>query len=389
MKLKNLNLLMENLIIKTIIYENILDNEFLEDKDNIKYVMNPEDSIRMQSIHYSKNYAKNKHIFDLILYCVYFVILFRTFEILEKSQYLSFCSSLKYPMQLFFVNILFPIASQVSNSIPNKKGINLTDYAIASFILIGFYKYISKLIEKICKSMLKKEFLLENFSSEIPKVVIQTYFDKNKIPQKVYDNISKFGPDYKHIIFDDNEIIDFLKNNFKKDVLKTFNHLKGAHKADLFRYCYLYKYGGVYLDIKTELIKPLDEVFSQNFTYSVISIVRDTIYQGIISTPPGNPIFLKLIKFMVQLVKSKRKYAYIIFTKDFWNNIYRECNIRPYAGMNRNVENKKYNYYLFQEVCSKNKNECYDGLDKYKLCCYICDGGERVIKSRYSDFPWK
>ena len=32
-------------------------------------------------------------------------------------------------------------------------------------------------------------------------------------------------------------------------VKETFRKLKGAHKADLFRYCYLYKFGGIYLDI--------------------------------------------------------------------------------------------------------------------------------------------
>ena len=60
----------------------------------------------------------------------------------------------------------------------------------------------------------------------------------------------------------------------------------------------------------------------------------------------------------------------------------------PIAGVNKNVENINNNYYLFQEVCSKDESLCYDGLDRHKLCCYICEGGERIIKSRYADFPW-
>ncbi len=260
-----------------------------------------------------------------------------------------------------------------------------------NFILIGSVVFIlinsSKLINNITKivSPIKN---IENFEVEIPKLVIQTYYKKEKIPQKVYENIKEFAPEYKHIIFDDEEIKNFLKKNYKSDVLSTFNSLKGAHKADLFRYCFLYKFGGIYLDIKTELIKPLNEIFNRNYTYSVISIVRDTVYQGVIATPPGNPLFLKLIKFMIQIVKTGRKYNYIIFTKDFWNNVYRECNMRPFAGVNKNIENPKYNYLLFQEKCTKDKLDCYDGLDRHKLCCYICEGGERIIKSRYADFPW-
>ena len=246
-------------------------------------------------------------------------------------------------------------------------------------------------IRSVFGGIINRNFMpkqIENFELEIPKVVVQTYHEKSKIPKKVYENIKEFASDYKHIIFDDTEIIDFLKKNYRSDVLKAFNLLKGAHKADLFRYCFLYKFGGIYLDIKTELIRPINEIFNRNHTYSVISIVRDTIYQGVIASPPGNPIFLKLIKFMIQLVKSGRKYNYIIFTKDFWNNVYRECNMRPFAGLNKNVENPKFDYYLFQEKCTKEKLDCYDGLDRHKLCCYICQGGERVIKSRYADFPW-
>ena len=36
----------------------------------------------------------------------------------------------------------------------------------------------------------------------------------------------------------------------------------GAHKADLFRYCCLYKLGGVYLDIKMKPEKMLNKIFN-------------------------------------------------------------------------------------------------------------------------------
>ena len=271
--------------------------------------------------------------------------------------------------------------------------INQLSYSELSKIVIGLVVF--GIVGRFKKFSLNIPTQIENFEtptfaneSEIPKLVIQTYYDKKKIPQKVFENINEFAGDYKHIIFDDDEITEFLKKNYKPDVLKTFDLLKGAHKADLFRYCFLYKFGGIYLDIKTELIRPLDEVFNRNHTYSVLSIVRNTVYQGVIATLPGNPIFLKLIKFMINIVKGGRKYNYIIFTRDLWNNIHRECNMRPYAGINKNIENPKFNYHLFQEKCTKDKLDCYDGLDRHNLCCYIYEGNERLIKSRYADFPW-
>ena len=82
---------------------------------------------------------------------------------------------------------------------------------------------------------------------------------------------------------------------------------------------------------------------------------EEGVYQGVIATPAGNPIFLKLIKFMVKIAKSKRKYSYILFTKDFWNNVYKECNMTPIAGVNKNVENINNNYYL-AKLDPKKKN---------------------------------
>ena len=32
--------------------------------------------------------------------------------------------------------------------------------------------------------------------------------------------------------------------------------------------------------------------------------------------------------------------------------------------------------------------DCEDGLDKYNKCCYIYDNNEKIIKTRYSDYPW-
>ena len=242
----------------------------------------------------------------------------------------------------------------------------------------------------ILVKLFRKNFI-ENFSNEIQNTIIQTYYDKDKIPKKVFDNIKKFAPNYKHIIFDDDECVKFIKKYFKPTILETFKKLKGPHKADLFRYCYLYKFGGVYLDIKTELIKPLDNIIKKDVTYSVLSIVRNTVYQGVLASPSGNPIFLKLIKFMIEIVKEGDKIPYLIFTRDFYRKVGEDCKIglygRLYEGYNINIKNKN-NYYFFTEKCSKNKKQCRDGLDRYGLCCFIFDDKEKIFKTRYSDFPW-
>lgn len=253
-------------------------------------------------------------------------------------------------------------------------------------ILIIFYL----INESIGKETFNKE-TFNNFNNEkIPKVIISTYFDKSKIPNKVNENIKKYAPNYKYIVYDDNEIALFLKRNFSHDVLNTFLTLhRGAHKADLFRYCYLYMYGGIYLDIKTKLIKNIDLIFNKKNVdfYTVLSMHKPTIYQGIIASKPKNPIFLSLIDYIVHYPKPVKKY--FAFTIDFYNKLklfYK--NEIFYNGLYES-QCKKFNLYLFEEKCTRNVEDCEDGLDKYKRCCYVYDNNEKIIKTRYSDYPWK
>ncbi len=274
--------------------------------------------------------------------------------------------------------------------------INIINGFMLVILLILFYlKKISIVILILAITLIflfnprKSEYFInKNISNSlIPKVVIQTYNTKHNIPAKVYSNIKKYAPGYKHIIYNDTECIHFITKYFKNDTINTFKILKGAHKADLFRYCYLYINGGVYLDIKTELIKPIDKIFTKNYTYSVLSIINKSIYQGIIACAPKNPIFLELIDYIIKTASIKKEY--LIYTYDFYNKMSKKCSNMLVEGFNRNLQDSNYDFYLFREICSENEDDCYDKLDRRNLCCYIYNlDREKIIKTRYSDYPW-
>ena len=237
----------------------------------------------------------------------------------------------------------------------------------------------------------------EPINKKIPKVIIQTYYNKSKIPNKVYENIKKYAPDYKHIIYDDQECINFLsefdKNfqNIKKtnfSIVDRFKcYKKGAHKADLFRYCYLYQYGGIYLDIKTELIKPLNKLFiNDNTLYTVIGVNKKSIYQGIIAVYPLHPMLGDLIN---QAVYSKNYYLslnYDLYLKFFYNCIIDEIKNNKVLPGNHNTYSG-YSIHLLHEEHHP-ISDCVVA-DKYNFCTFIQDADNNiVIKTRYSDFPW-
>lgn len=220
-------------------------------------------------------------------------------------------------------------------------------------------------------------------SKTIPKFIHQTYYQLKLIPRKVYENIREFAPGYDHKVYDDDAIAIFLREHFQPVVLQTFYTLKhGAHKADLFRYCVLYVHGGVYMDIKTELIKPIDSLFFDDCINTVLSKIPDRIHQGVIAAPPGQLIFLSLID---AITKRSVNPPYALFVLEFYRYITWDIEHEPKAGKNIG---KRFSYNLLNEDCSSDGSQCSDGLDRYKLCCNIYSNGNREIKTRYSDYPW-
>ena len=105
--------------------------------------------------------------------------------------------------------------------------------------------------------------------------------DVKKTPKHIFDRLKKYAKNYEYKIYNDQDCINYLKKHYNNEYVKKFKSFKnGCHKADLFRYAILYKEGGIYLDIKTFLIKPLNEIFQKrDINYSVLSINKDTIYQ--------------------------------------------------------------------------------------------------------------
>lgn len=221
-------------------------------------------------------------------------------------------------------------------------------------------------------------------ASRSGRCLFQTYHTKSKIPEEVFSNIREYAPEYNHIVLDDSEISEFLQAHFSPSVYYTFLNLRsGAHKADLARYCLLYIYGGVYMDIKTELIGPLSELFRDPDTlYTVLSYQKRQIYQGIIASPPKNPFFLSLIDY---IVATQNPWYYLGFCADFYIQIEKDLGAAVRQGGQKGTQP----YYLFQEKCSTTSNLCGDGLDRYGFCCYVWDGDRPVIKTRRASYPWK
>jgi mannosyltransferase OCH1-like enzyme len=96
------------------------------------------------------------------------------------------------------------------------------------------------------------KFKKEN-KSVIPLDIYQTWTTKELSPKmkECVETLKRENPEFTHHLYDDDDCYKFIKDNFDKEVADSYdNIIPGAFKADLWRYCILYKKGGIYLDIK-------------------------------------------------------------------------------------------------------------------------------------------
>ena len=149
----------------------------------------------------------------------------------------------------------------------------------------------------------------------VPLVIYQSW-QSHFVPDGMKQNILrtvKNNPEFDYYLYSDADSRAFIKANYDASVVRAFDSLRpGAYKSDLWRYCILYKRGGVYFDIKmmplvsikdiiekhpTVFVKDLAVPHSDNIIYTNM---RDCVWNGLMISPPNNKIFQHCIDEIVE-----------------------------------------------------------------------------------------
>ena len=138
-------------------------------------------------------------------------------------------------------------------------------------------------------------------SMPIPKIIYQTWKTK-QLPEtcaQIQENIQRLNPSYELVIYDDHDMDNFIRSNFDEYVFRCYSALNvGAAKADLWRYCILYKNGGVYLDIDSEILQPLDELIREEDQCIITREGNPGIFNNwIMIFEKEHPILLQTIRY--------------------------------------------------------------------------------------------
>jgi len=263
-------------------------------------------------------------------------------------------------------------------------------------LLVIFLALLPMAIERFCpiKIATATRVYPRATPAKIPMKIIQTtHVPLSSIPPHITDSLQGA----ERTVFNDEEMENYLKTNFP-DVMKAFYLLKKpAHRCDLFRYCYLYREGGIYLDIKTYPYKiPVEKLFGSRAPYEWVTCVmgEKKIYNAIIATPPNNPVMLDMIQFIVAFAEKFQGYSrnYHIFLVHMYKVIEEMygCDIkRPgvtHDGKGRTLR------MLEERV--KGSEECTKPVprkkDRYGICSNVYnEHGDIVIIGRDPSYPWK
>lgn len=136
--------------------------------------------------------------------------------------------------------------------------------------------------------------------------------DFRELPEKISANLASFKScysDFEHQLYTDDSLREFIRENYEPDVLWAYDELIPlAYKADLGRYCLLYKLGGVYADLSVVFFQ---RIWLDQFPDRKIILFRDgfshapwIVSNSILIARPGLLIFKYLIDKIVDHVRS-------------------------------------------------------------------------------------
>ena len=185
-----------------------------------------------------------------------------------------------------------------------------------------------------------------NYSSKIEKMtsfwkrmnrITPVLFQTNKTKQDDYvvDMIKlQLGDNWSYEFYDDNAVLDFFANNPIQelpDIVNKYNSFnKGAHRADLFRYYYLYLKGGFFMDSDAMIYSNIEDIVKDYDFVSVRSSCHPhVIFQGVLGASPRNEIIKRALFSAYNTTQSQLDSNYFLFCEQL-STICRtlKCNIK-------------------------------------------------------------
>lgn len=153
-----------------------------------------------------------------------------------------------------------------------------------------------------------KNIIVQKSQTKIPKNIFQTMETNLSIlnVKACIEQTKLLNPEYNYYYYNAFECRKFMKEHFN-DIFEYYDLLiPGAYKADLWRYCVLYKYGGFYTDIRMYPYMSFDSIISDDTEFvTCIDLSKNMAYQAILGCAPGNKFIKSVINECIKNIKNR------------------------------------------------------------------------------------
>ncbi len=134
-----------------------------------------------------------------------------------------------------------------------------------------------------------------SFKAAIPKTIYYCWFGHGELSETAKKSLAsweKYAPGYK-IVRCDEDMFDVAAHPWARD---AYAARKFAYVADYARFWLIYNYGGVYMDLGSELVRDISSLCDECSPFSAIEELSKTATTGlIVASPRHNPVVAEVL----------------------------------------------------------------------------------------------
>ena len=193
----------------------------------------------------------------------------------------------------------------------------------------------------------------------VPKIIWQTnYTNRVSLPIKTAWCWNRLlSRSYKYRFHSTAERLAFVKQNFPGKPTELYSRLTiGAAQADVWRLMVLYKHGGVYMDIDSHFVWPLDRFIEAGTSEIFLRYKSKDATNYFIASAPANPNIKALLDEVLYRIENSQS-----------NNVYDITGPSVFQDV---LANKSHTWRLAQHTCLQGNfsNKFFQYLDKPQGC---------------------
>lgn len=209
----------------------------------------------------------------------------------------------------------------------------------------------------------------------ISKTIWQTYetpiSDLPLLAQQSVETWKNLNPDWSHGYMSGADREDFFRTEFGGEVFDTYmKYPMGVMKAGLWRFAILYKNGGVYADLDTECINPIDTWLDQQYDM-ILDLEGNTPWYAtqVIASSKGHKFLEDAINMAVErardgIVEQQHMVHYYTDVAMFTDSLFKSMNIQD--GYNGDLKKRTLEFNELP-IAKENKFFSFGGSDSRRL----------------------